>query len=59
MGGKKCRDTFTRTRAFVIGKAGVDIFLYFVMTDESIQEIDRYLAEMKAMFWFNDPQDKE
>ncbi|MDR1415399.1 MAG: hypothetical protein LBI96_06270 [Odoribacteraceae bacterium] len=57
MAGQACRDRFTRTRVIVMGRGGLDIFLYFVMTDEGIKNFDQYLAETRGMFWFNNEED--
>lgn len=52
MEGKKCQDKFTCARAIVAGKGGLDIFVYFVFTDKSIKDFDKYLAEFKQALWF-------
>ena len=53
MQGRECHDNFTRSRVIVIGKNGLDIFLYFVMTDKGIEDFDKYLNDFKGTFWYN------
>lgn len=53
MEGKKYQDKFTRTRVVVAGKDGLDVFFYFVMTDEGIKNFDKYLMDFKGVLCFN------
>mgnify|MGYP001779089730 FL=1 len=53
MEGKKYQDKFTRTRVIVTGKDGLDVFLYFAMTDEGIKNFDKYLMDFKGVFLFS------
>ena len=53
MEGKKYQDKFTRTRVVVTGKDGLDVFFYFMMTDEGIKNFDKYLMDFKGIFLFS------
>jgi hypothetical protein len=54
MEGKSCKNDLTRARAIVFGKAGLNIFLYFVMTDVGMKDFGKYFADFKGSFWFKD-----
>ena len=53
MEGKKCEDNFTRVRVVAIEKNGIDVFLYFAMTDQGIKDFDKYLMDFKGVFLFS------
>jgi hypothetical protein len=50
---QECRDKFTRGRCVVIGKDYRYIFMYFLLTDDNAKDLDKYLAQLKGMIWFN------
>ena len=50
MEGKKYEDNFTRVRVVAIEKNGIDVFLYFAMTDQGIKDFDKYLMDFKGVF---------
>lgn len=52
--GNVYEDKYTRCRAVVIAKNGLDIYFYFMLTDESAKNFDTYLKELNKVFWFND-----
>ncbi len=54
MAGMVCKENLTRARGVVIGKDGMDIFLYFIMSDTGIKDFDQYLTDFKGTFWFKD-----
>ena len=35
------------------GKDGLDVFFYFMMTDEGIKNFDKYLMDFKGIFLFS------
>ena len=53
MEGKKYEDNFTRVRVVAIEKNGIDVFLYFAMTDQGIKDFDKYLMDFKGVFLFS------
>lgn len=53
MEGQKYQDKFTRMRVVVTGKDGLDVFFYFIMTDEGIKNFDKYLMDFKGILCFN------
>ena len=53
MEGKMYEDNFTRMRVVAIEKNGIDVLLYFAMTDEGIKDFDKYLMDFKGVLWFN------
>ena len=52
--GQMCENNYTCGRCVVFSRNGLDVFLYFMMTDESIKEFDDYLSEIRHVFWFDD-----
>lgn len=50
---QKCRDKFSRGRCVVIGKDYRFVFMYFLMTDDSVVNFDQYLSQFSKMIWFN------
>jgi hypothetical protein len=52
--GLRCENKYTCGRTVVFSRNGLDVFLYFVMTDESIKDFDNYLSEIRHVFWFDD-----
>lgn len=60
MEGKKYEDNFTRVRVVAIEKNGIDVFLYFAMTDQGIKDFDKYLMDFKGVFYsLNSRQDND
>lgn len=53
MEGEKYEDNFTRVRVVAIEKNGIDVFLYFAMTDQGIKDFDKYLMDFKGVFLFS------
>ncbi|MDL2223484.1 hypothetical protein LJB98_05235 [Bacteroidales bacterium OttesenSCG-928-M11] len=53
MEGKKCQDIYSSTRVIVFGKNGLDIFLYFVMTEDGAKNFNKYLTDFKEVLWYN------
>ena len=54
MKGNKHGDNFMHTIAVVTGRKGLDIFAYFVLTDESVKYFDKYLSDFRHTLWFKD-----
>jgi hypothetical protein len=54
MEGKKCENKFTCGRVIVTGKNGLDVFIYFVLTDKAAENFDKYLFDFKKILWFKD-----
>ena len=52
--GSAYKDKYTRSRAVVIAKDRLEIYLYFMMTDESAKNFDTYLQDLNKVFWFNE-----
>ena len=53
--GEYCQGEYRYGRGVVVlGKFNVPLYLYFFMTDESIVDFDKYLSELKGVFWFED-----
>lgn len=50
---QECRDKFTRGRCVVVGKDYRYVFMYFLLTDDNAKDLDKYLAQLKGMIWFN------
>jgi len=38
----------------VVAKDRHEIYLYFMMTDYSVNNFDNYLNDLSKAFWFND-----
>lgn len=51
--GNAFEDKYTRSRAVVVAKNGLSIFFYFLMTDESVKNFDKYLKDLSGSFMFN------
>ncbi len=51
--GNIYKDGFTRGKALVIGKNGREVYLYFMMTDTSVLNFEKYLEEFDGAFLFN------
>ena len=49
-----CEDKFTTARAIVAWKNGLDIFVYFVLTEEGMKDFDKYIADFKGILWFEE-----
>ena len=47
-------NNFTHTIAVVTGRRGLDIFAYFLLTDESAKNFDKYLSNFRHTIWFTD-----
>jgi hypothetical protein len=52
--GNVYNDKYTRSRAVVVAKDRHEIYLYFLMTDKSVNNFDNYLNDLSKAFWFND-----
>lgn len=53
--GEYCQNKYRYGRGVVVlGKYNVPLYLYFFMTDESIVDFDKYLADLKGVFTFKD-----
>ena len=52
--GNVYNDKYTRSRAVVVNKDGLEFYLYFMMTDYSVNNFDNYLNDLSKAFWFND-----
>ena len=51
--GETCQGQYTCGRGVVVfGKNNVPLELYFIMTDESVADFDKYLSELKGVFTF-------
>ena len=50
--GNVFKDKFTRGRGLAIGKDGLCISLYFLMTDQSVFNFEKYLDEFEGAFVF-------
>ncbi|MDR2131572.1 MAG: hypothetical protein LBP56_10500 [Odoribacteraceae bacterium] len=53
MEGKAYETVFTRTRVVVAEKNGLELFLYLILTDRSIERFDEYFSGIKGMFQFD------
>ena len=53
MKGNVHGNDFTHTIAVVTGRKGLDIFAYFLLTDESVKDFNKYLSDFKNTLWFN------
>lgn len=51
--GNVYNDKYTRSRAVVVNKDGLEFYLYFMMTDYSVNNFDNYLNDLSKAFWFN------
>lgn len=53
--GEYCQNKYRYGRGVVVlGKYNVPLYLYFFMTNESIDDFDKYLTKLKGMFTFLD-----
>ena len=52
--GEVLEGKFSRCRAVAVSKYGMDMFFYFIMTDESSKKFDTYLMDLNKVFWFNE-----
>lgn len=52
--GEVLEGKFSRCRAVAVSKYGMDMFFYFMMTDESSKKFDTYLMDLNKVFWFNE-----
>ena len=53
--GEYCQEKYRYGRGVVVlGKYNIPLYLYFFMTDESLVDFDKYLSELKGLFWFED-----
>jgi hypothetical protein len=52
--GEIYEEKYPRCRALVVSKKGLDIFFYFLMTNESAKKFDEYLEDLNKVFWFNE-----
>ena len=54
MDGKVHQDNFTSARAVVAIKNGLEVFIYFVLTDNGIKDFDKYLSDFKGVLLYKD-----
>ncbi|MDR3118665.1 MAG: carboxypeptidase-like regulatory domain-containing protein [Mediterranea sp.] len=54
MHGMTHKNHFICARAIVTGKNGLDVFIYFVLTDKAAENFDTYLAGFRKTLWFED-----
>jgi len=54
MKGAKHKQDFTCGRVIVTGKNGFDIFVYFILTDKSLENLNIYISDFKHIIWFDD-----
>jgi hypothetical protein len=52
--GNIYKEKYTPGRAVVAGKEHRQFYLYFMMTDESVLNFDKYLHDFKKAFWFKE-----
>ncbi len=53
--GEYCQDKYRYGRGVVVlAKYNIPLFLYFFMTEKSITSFDKYLSELKGVFWFEE-----
>lgn len=50
---KLCENKYTNVKVIVAEKNGLQLFLYFVMTDNGAKNFDKYLNDLKGTFWYN------
>jgi hypothetical protein len=53
MKGQAIDSIFTRTRVVVASKNGLEIYFYFMLTDQGVGHFDKYLSSLQDMFRFN------
>lgn len=46
-------DKYTKCKAVVVDKKKLNIFFYFMMTDDSAAKFDEYLNRLQGVFWYN------
>jgi hypothetical protein len=51
--GEVYEDKYSQCKAVAVSKNGLNIFFYFMMTDETAENFDRYLQNLKKVFWYN------
>lgn len=51
--GNVYKEKFTRGKGLVFGKLGHEMYLYFLMTDQSVLDFDKYLDEFDQAFVLN------
>jgi hypothetical protein len=54
MHGMTHKNHFVYARTIVTGKNGLDVFVYFVLTDKAEENFDKYLADFRKILWFKD-----
>ena len=52
--GNIYKNKYTRGRAVVAGKDYRQFYLYFMMTDESVLDFEKFLNDFEKVFWFKD-----
>jgi hypothetical protein len=52
--GEVYEGKYSQCRAVAVAKNGLDIYLYFMMTDETVKNFDSYLQDFKKVFWYMD-----
>lgn len=50
--GNIYKNKFSRGKAVVVGKDRHEIYLYFMMTDESVLNFPEFLKDFERVFWF-------
>lgn len=51
--GTTYKEKFTHCQSVVTGKNGLDIMLYFMLTDKASENFNSYLNDLNQVFWFN------
>ena len=54
--GNIYKNKYTRGRAVVIGKDWYEVYLYFMMTDKSSLNFEKFLNDFDHLFWFKKQQ---
>ena len=52
MESKNHQNDFISTKTVVFGKNGMDVFLYFVLTNKGMANFDKYLSDFRRTLWF-------
>jgi hypothetical protein len=52
--GNTYKEKFNHCQSVVIAKNGLDIMFYFMLTDKSSENFNKYLDDLNRVFWFND-----
>jgi hypothetical protein len=52
--GEVYEGKYSQCKAVAVSKNKMDIFFYFMMTDETAENFDSYLQGLKRVFWYNE-----